>query len=112
MDVDPNSIEHLILEGAAEVAGIDLESGEMMYTFTSKIQDVNPRLYEEINQYVENSILSMWEKDFVEIDLFSEEPRIRVTEKAFDKESLEELDQKELTVLKNIIRIFDEEKSV
>lgn len=45
MDIIPNSIERLILDGSAEVAGIDLETGEILYGFTTKMQELDPELY-------------------------------------------------------------------
>ena len=42
-------IDDLILSGALEPAGIDPESGEMLYNFTDKLKDVSPLLHQEVN---------------------------------------------------------------
>lgn len=36
MEIKPGSVEQLILDGIVEVAGIDLETGEMLYSMTDK----------------------------------------------------------------------------
>ena len=33
--------EDLILSGALEVAGVDIDTGEMLYNFTEKLKDIN-----------------------------------------------------------------------
>ena len=113
MDVSPNSIEHLILEGAAEVAGISLETGEMMYTFTPKLQDVNPHLYHEVSSYIYGAVMSIWEKGFLEIDIMSADPLVSPTEKAYDKTVInEQLSDREQNVLENILRVFHKDDTV
>jgi len=41
-------IEHLILQGALEMSGIDDISGEMLYSITEKMKEVNPNIYNEL----------------------------------------------------------------
>lgn len=112
MNVNPNSIEYLILEGAAEVAGIDLETGEAMYTFTDKLEEINPRLYKEINNYVYGATMSLWTKGFLDIDLYSDDPIVKLTEKALDSNAREELGDRELLALDNIIRLFSKDNTL
>ena len=40
-------LEHLIMQGAIEMAGID-NNGEMTYSITDKLQEVHPELYTEL----------------------------------------------------------------
>ena len=48
MSSDENEmIEKLILDGALEVAGVDSEDGSLLYSFTPKIQQVMPELYND-----------------------------------------------------------------
>lgn len=112
MDISPNSIEYLILEGAAEIAGIDLETGEAMYTFTDKLEEINPRLFKEINNYVYGATMSLWTKGFLDINLHSEDPVVKLTEKALDPESRKELGQREQLALDNIIRLFSKDSTL
>ncbi len=48
MTSDENEmIEKLILEGGLEVAGIDSEDGSLLYSFTPKIKQLMPELYDD-----------------------------------------------------------------
>lgn len=38
-------LEHLILQGAVEISGIDKNTGEMIYSITDKLKEVNPEMY-------------------------------------------------------------------
>lgn len=104
MDVDPNSIEHLILEGAAEVAGMDMETQEVTYRFTPKLQEVNPELHNAITEHVHSGIMLLWEKGFLNIDMTSDEPMVTLTDKAFHESDVQELSSIEKNVLNNVIR--------
>lgn len=41
-------IEHLLLQGGIEVADIDLETGETYYGITDKLKELDPYLYQEL----------------------------------------------------------------
>jgi len=43
-------LEHLILQGAVEVNGIDKNTGEMIYSITDKLKEVNPEMYKYMEQ--------------------------------------------------------------
>lgn len=43
-------IEHLILQNALEIDGVDPESGEMIYSITDKLEEVNPQLYKNLKK--------------------------------------------------------------
>ena len=47
-------IEHLLMQGAIEMAGID-NNGQMYYNITYKLKEVNHKLYEELyKQYTDH----------------------------------------------------------
>jgi hypothetical protein len=110
MDVSPNSIEHLILEGAVEVAGMDLESGEMLYSFTANLEKISPEVYAEITSTIYRSILSIWEKGFFEMSLDDEsELVVKLNNKSKDEHAIkEQLDKSEQHMLKQLVRIVEE----
>jgi hypothetical protein len=113
MDIDPNSIEHLILEGAAEVAGMNLETGEMMYTFTPVLKEINPGLYDSLSDYIYGAILSVWTKGFVDLDAFDPDSLVKLTPKAFDIDAIKsELSDREQQVLKQLLIAFQENDQV
>lgn len=108
MDVNPNSIEHLILEGAVEVAGMNLETGEMMYTFTPDLKEINPGLYEQVSDYIYGAILSVWTKGFIDLDALDPDSMVSLTKKAFDQEAIKnELSDREKQVLEQLLVAFE-----
>lgn len=102
---NPNDIESLILEGVLQPAGIDSETGEMLYNFTDKLKDSYPELHREALNLVNNGVMRLWEKGLVDIDFFQEFPTVRLNEKSFDNELINSLNEEDLYNLKEIIRI-------
>lgn len=97
-------IEDLILSGAVEVAGIDPETGEMLYNFTDKLKDVSPTLHREVNNMFSAHMSRLWELDMIDMDITSENPIVRLTKKAFSPEYLSKLDEDERHTLREIRR--------
>lgn len=89
MDPIDETIEALILSGAVEVVGVDSKTGEPLYKFNSSIKKIMPELYNEHLNEVNNDIMTLWEKGFLDIDLLSEDPLVMLTDKAFDDIEIE-----------------------
>jgi hypothetical protein len=51
-------LEHLIMQGAIEMAGIDA-NGEMTYSITDKLEEVHPELYIELKDEFEYNMFEM-----------------------------------------------------
>ena len=51
-------LEHLIMQGAIEMAGIDA-NGEMTYSITDKLEEVHPELYMELKDEFEYNMFEM-----------------------------------------------------
>ena len=51
-------VEHLIMQGAIEMAGID-EKGEMLYSITDKLELVNPEIYAELTEQYKYHMFQM-----------------------------------------------------
>lgn len=103
---DP-SIEDLILSGAIEVSAVDVETGELLYTFTDKIKSLMPELYKIHINHVHNEIMYFWEKGLVHIDdITSKNPIVSLTEKAFDEDVLKNLSSDKRQSLEEIKRIL------
>jgi len=97
-------IEDLILSGAIEVAGIDPETGEMLYNFTDKLKDVSPTLHREVNNMFSSHIMKFWELGMVSMDVTSSNPVVKLTPKAFNLDLMELLDKEEFNTLEEIKR--------
>jgi hypothetical protein len=52
-------IEHLLLQNAIEISGIDSETGEMLYSITDKLKEVSPDLYAGLKQDFERHMFEM-----------------------------------------------------
>jgi len=98
-------IDYLILNGALEAAGIS-EKGEPLYNFTKKLKEVMPELYNEHINYVNAELMGLWEKGFITMDLFQENPSVRLTDLAFDDVMVSNLSEQEQFSIREIKRIL------
>ena len=101
----------LLDKGAVEFNGFD-ESGEATYRFTEKLKDVNPELYGIHNQLLNVEIMALWEKGFVDMNLFEENPTVRLTKKAFNRNEVKQLNEELQSFLKEIKRIFKQDGTI
>lgn len=63
MDAKTNAmIEHLILQGAIEIADIDLETGETYYNITDKLKEVSPELYNNLEDQFRHHLFILNER--------------------------------------------------
>lgn len=88
---DQDAIDYLILNKGLEVAGVDSNTGELLYSFTPKIKELMPDLYDAHINHVNQEIMALWEMGFVDVDLMSDNPIVTLTAKAFDNKELEGL---------------------
>ena len=99
-------IDNLILNGGLEVAALDEDTGEMLYSFPPKTQELMPDLYEEHIKGVNSEVMNLWEKGFLNLDLFAQDPIITITAKALNKKEIEGLSKQERWSLFEIIRLL------
>jgi hypothetical protein len=52
-------IEHLLLQNAIEISGIDEETNEMLYSITDKLKEVSPELYAGLKKDFEHHMFEM-----------------------------------------------------
>ena len=104
---DNELINSLILNGALEVAALDKDTGEFLYSFTPKIKELMPNVYEEHIKTVNHEVMNLWEKGFLDIDFFSEEPIITLAKKATSKEAIKALSENERWSLLEIVRLLN-----
>jgi hypothetical protein len=103
-------IEQLILSGALEVAGIDIDTGEPVYNFTEKLVDVSPELHTEVSAYFSSETMFLWQEGFLDMDVTEKNPVVRLTQKALDEIAVASLNKDKQYTLKEIIRIILSEK--
>ena len=103
---DQSAIDYLLLKGGLQVAGVDSKTGEFLYAFTPKIKDIMPELYHEHINGVNAEIMNLWEKGFLDIDFFSDNPIVNLSDKAFDISEVSKLDEKEQWSINEIKRLI------
>ena len=104
---DEDAIDYLILNGGIEITAIDPDNGEFLYSFTDKIKELMPNMYEEHIRSVNSNVLHLWEKGFLDINFMENDPIIRLSAKAFNNEEISMLsdeDQWNLNEIKRLLR--------
>jgi hypothetical protein len=110
MESDDQIIESLILNGGLEVSAIDINTGEALYTFTDKLEQVNPELHAAAKNYFYLEMMNLWEKGFLDIDLESDDPVVSITEKALDQDETNSLDEISRHSLSQVVKATKKEK--
>lgn len=103
---EDDAIDQLILLGALEVAGIDIESGDPIYNFTEKLMDISPELYKEVSLYFSRETMYLWSDGFLNMDVTQKNPIVKITSKAFDEEEVLKLSKEQQYTLREIIRVI------
>lgn len=98
-------IDHLILEGGIEIAGVDPESGEMLYAFTPKVKEIMPELYHDHLNFVNDELMVLWEKGYVDIDFLKDDPLIYISDKSYDPDEVKKLSKQERWSLQELKRV-------
>lgn len=52
-------MEHLLLQGALEINGMDPSTGETLYSITDKLKEVSPEMYKEVNAIYKKNMIQM-----------------------------------------------------
>jgi hypothetical protein len=99
-------IDKLILNGAMQMAGVDCETGEILYQFTPKLKEVMPELYHEHLNHVNSEIMRLWEKGFVNIDLMADSPIVTLSDKAFDDNEIQSLSHQDKWAVQEVKRLL------
>ena len=107
---EDDAIDQLILSGALEVAGIDIDTGEPMYNFTEKLVEVSPELHRDISLYFSRETMALWSDGFLNMDVTEKNPIVTITKKAMDDEEVSKLSKESQRTLKEIIRVIFSDK--
>lgn len=110
MSYEDEEIERLILLGALEPSGLDEETGEFLYNFTDKLSEANPELYKDISLYFYNETMYLWSHGFIDMDITSSNPLVKLGHKALDLDAVNKLDKNQKRVFEEISRVLSEKK--
>lgn len=103
---EDDAIVQLILSGALEIAGIDVETGEPMYNFTEKLAEVSPELHNDVSLYFSRETMSLWSDGFLNMDVTKKNPMVSITEKALDSKEISKLSKESQRILKEITKVI------
>jgi hypothetical protein len=96
-------IDDLIKQGALEVMGVDSETGQLLYTFTEKLAEINPTIYNAMLDDFHSSIMRLWELGFFSMDVTQKNPLVTPTQKIFDEKAIEDLSDNDRITLSDIL---------
>jgi len=99
-------IEKLILAGAIEVAGIDSETGEFMYSFTEKIKEIDEELKQRMDDLFLDEVNQLWERGFLDMNVTESNPVVRLSSRALSQNDKDCLPQNLKETLEYIIRLL------
>lgn len=105
---EDDAFEELILSGAIEISGIDEQSGEMLFNFTEKLRDVDPKLYDKMTDFFHQELMRLWEKGFISMDITQKNPTVSLTQKALDEIEISSLTIDQRVHLEDIIKKLSE----
>ena len=106
MDPIDETIDALILSGAVEISAIDSKTGEPLYSFSPKIKEIMPKLYEQHITEVNRDIMTLWEKGFLNIEMLTDNPLVTLSDKAFNDFEVENLSKELQMSLSEIKRLL------
>lgn len=105
--IDPEDFfDYLILEGAVVPEGIDPATGDMLYSFTDKLKQINENMFNQAMDTFHNDVMQLWQLGFLSMDLMSDNPLVRVTEKVFDEDAISALNIDLQRTLQEILRMM------
>lgn len=91
MEPELTYMDNLILSGALEVAGIG-EDGKFTYTFTDKLEEIDPELKQRMEQGFYEAMMYLWTEGFLELTPSEDsDAKITITTKALDNSAVSEL---------------------
>jgi len=100
-------IDFLILNGALEPSGVHEETGEILFSFTEKLEEVSPDIFKKLTDAFQLEILELWKKGFLEIDMSRDVPVVFLTKSSLDPIARSELSDYEQATLDSVIRAME-----
>jgi hypothetical protein len=107
---EDDEIKRLVSLGALEQSGIDKETGESLYSFTDKLAIMNPSLHKDISLYFYNETMYLWSHGFLDMDVTSSNPVVRLGPKAFDSTAVNLLEKNKRLVFEEISKVLFDKK--
>lgn len=108
--IDPKElIDALILQGALSIEGIDENTGQFVFSVTDKMKEIAPEIYQEFQDTLYKTVLSLWEKGFLNMNVMDVEPIVSPTEYALDRNTWKSLSHEEINIMSTVMLRFEGE---
>lgn len=104
MDDNSEFIDKLILSGALEPKGLDPETGEIVFSFTEKLEAVDPELYRGFNELIHMYVMELWQKGYIAMDVMSPDPKVSMTEYGMNTNNWAQLEELPMQILKTLMQ--------
>ncbi len=88
-----NDFDKLLLSGVIEPAALDPDTGEMLYSFSEKLEERNPELHRIVLENFYKTSLKLWELGFLNMDITNSNPMVSLTPRAFNDRKIKQLDE-------------------
>jgi hypothetical protein len=96
-------LEHLILQGYVEPAGIDSETGDILYSFTELAKTEMPDLERQFEEEFHKNIMFFWQSGILDMNVYEENPTIRLNGTAITQDFIDSLSFERKQALKTIM---------
>jgi hypothetical protein len=103
---DQEIMDYLILNGGLEIVGVDSSNGSFLYSFTPKIKELMPDLYTEHINTINQEMLSLWEKGYINIDFLADDPVITLSKKSLIDSEVSKLTKDEQWSIMELKRLM------
>lgn len=108
MDIPEDYIEKLVLAGIVEVAALDPETNEFLYSFNPNLEETNPELFAAVSNSYGLAILDLWTQGYLDVDLDkNNEQIVLLNDKSLNEEELDKLNPQERALMNAILRSFE-----
>lgn len=101
--MEDEMLENMILQGYVEPAGIDIKTGEMLYSFTDLARSEMPDLGKRFEEEFHRNIMFFWQAGALDMNVYEENPVIRLNPLAFNEKFHASLSTEQSMALKIII---------
>ena len=96
-------LEHLILQGYVEAAGIDSDTGDMVYSFTDLAKTEMPQLEKQFEEEFHKNLMFFWQAGILDMNVYEENPIIKLNGAAITQDFMDSLSFERKQALRTIM---------
>lgn len=96
-------VDKLILAGVVEVAGLDADSGDFVYSFTDRLGELAESIKDRMDEMFFEEVKTLWQMGFLNMDITSKNPTVTLAQRAMVEEEVQALEPRLKETLKYIM---------